>query len=365
MVTVMDQADSGTGAHSETDAHARASREPSSVGAWRPATMADVADRVGVSRQLVGLVFRDQAGVSAATKQRILDAAAELGYVPNTAARSLRSPSTKSIGVSFDPSESAPADIVHWLHDVAKAAGYRLIVSTRTRSEDDVAAVAELVGYRCEAVILIAPRSEPSALLAAAGRTPVVVIGRQLDGAEFDVVRSRGDAGVADLVDYLFGLGHRSIAFVNASGMLDSHIRLAGYSSAVDRLGLASEVLEVTGDYTEESGARAAEVLLALPRLPTAVMCNNDQAALGLAHRLRQAGIRIPDDVSITGFDDSRIARLSFMDLTTVRQDPREVAEATIAQVVARIASPDAPVIEHLTSAQVVLRGSTRAPLDE
>jgi DNA-binding LacI/PurR family transcriptional regulator len=334
-------------------------------GDWRPATMADVARRVGVSRQLVGLVFRDQAGVSAATRTRILEAASELGYIPNTAARALRSPSTKSIGVTFDPSESAPADIVQWLHDVAKDAGYRLIVSTRTGSQDDISAVSELVGYRCEAVILIAPRSDAQALKLAAGRTPVLVIGRHLPTAEFDVVRSQGDAGMSALVDHLFGLGHREIAFVHGSSMLDSDVRLAGYRDGIHRHSLDEVVLEVTGDYTEESGARAADSLLALSRLPTAIMCNNDQAALGLAHRLRQAGVRIPEDVSITGFDDSRIARLSFMDLTTVRQDPSEVGKAAIAQVLRRIEDPGMPVREQLTSASIVTRGSTRPPSHE
>jgi DNA-binding LacI/PurR family transcriptional regulator len=354
MVAVMDSAD--------LDGARPAPTGDSGADGWRPATMADVAKRVGVSRQLVGLVFRDQSGVSAATRTRILDAAAELGYTPNTAARALRSPSTKTIGVSFDPSESAPADIVRWLHDFASEAGYRIIVSTRTSSLDDVAAVAELVGYRCEAVVLIAPPSDPRVLREAAGRTPVIVIGRHLPGGEFDVVRSRGDAGVSDLVDHLWGLGHREIAFVNGSAMLDSSVRLAGYRAAVNRLGLSEVVLDIHGDYTEESGANAAEALLALPRLPTAVMCNNDQAALGVAHRLQQAHIFIPEDISVTGYDDSRIAQLSFMNLTTVRQDPKEVAGAAVAQVLRRIDDPGAPITEELTSALIVVRGSTAAP---
>jgi DNA-binding LacI/PurR family transcriptional regulator len=333
--------------------------------ASRPATMADVASRVGVSRQLVGLVFQGRPGVSEATRDRILDAARDLGYTPNAAARALRSSTTKSIGVAFDPAESAPADIVRWLHDIAGEFGYRLIVTTVTRSHDDVAALSELIGYRSEAVVLIAPRSPAADLQLTAGRTPVVVIGRRLAGHEFDVVGSRGDDGIAALVSHLADLGHSSIAFVDGCDMLDSEIRLSGYQRGMAQRGLTESFITIRGDYTEVSGALAADEVLANGVMPTAVMCNNDQAAFGLIHSLLRAGKRVPADISVTGFDDSRLAGMPFLDLTTARQDPQDMARAAIEAVISRIRSPGSPTTESLSEVTVIVRGSTSPPSHE
>lgn len=324
--------------------------------------MADVADRVGVSRQLVGLVFRDAVGVGADTRLRILDAARELGYSPNIAARSLRSPSTKYIGVIFDPAHSAPVEIIEWLYSFAHASGYKLVVSALTPTRDESEAITEVVGYRCEALILIAPRSSPAVLREVAGKIPIVVIGRGFIGSEFDTIQSQGDAGIDAIVCHLSDLGHREITFVHGADMLDADLRLSGYTAAMSRLGLPQAILTVRRDYTEECGANAARMLLAGAQLPTAIVCNNDQSAMGLSHTLAAAGVRIPTDVSVTGFDDSRVARLSFMNLTTVRQDPKEVGEAAIAAAIGRITDDAAVPTADFTTAALVVRGSTAPP---
>ena len=328
----------------------------------RPATMADVAQRVGVSRQLVGLVFRNAAGVGSDTRAKILEAARVLGYSPNTAARALRAGSTKYIGVIFDPAHSAPVEIIEWLYTFARESGYRLVVSALTPIRDEREAITEIVGHRCEALILIAPRSSPELLRRVAGQIPIVVIGRGIPDSEFDIVRSQGDSGIDSVVVHLASLGHAEIVYVHGVDMLDGELRLAGYRAATKRLALAENILEVRGDYTEECGANAARILLAGEALPTAIVCSNDQAALGLSHTLAAAGVRIPADVSITGFDDSRVARLSFMNLTTVRQDPREVGEAAIAAAISRITGTGVTGTEVFTSARLVVRGSTAVP---
>ena len=326
--------------------------------------MADVAARVGVSRQLVGLVFRDQAGVSAESKERILEAARELGYSPNVAARALRRESTRSIGITFDSSHNTPVEIVDALYSVAHRAGYTLIISLVNTSRDDIAALDELIGYRCEALIMMSPSSDPGRLRAVAGRTPIVIVGRDVRAPRFAVVRARGDDGIESAVDLLVGLGHRDISFVNGTSMLEAELRFSGYRRAMSKWGLPERVIDVQGDYTEESGARAADVLLQPGSVPTAVVCNNDQAALGLIFALRAAGVNVPGRVSVTGYDDNRVARLSFIDLTTVRLDPTEVAEAAIAAAIAMIHDPDAAPIASAISARLVVRGTTAAPAD-
>ncbi|MCZ9881782.1 LacI family DNA-binding transcriptional regulator [Arthrobacter sp. B2a2-09] len=336
--------------------------QPTALGTERRATMADVAAHVGVSRQLVGLVFRNEQGVAAQTRKRILDAADELGYRPNTAARSLRSASTKTIGVIFHPNESAPLEIIEWIYEYGRRAGYTVIVSTASPTRAERRAIDELIGYRCEALILISPREDPDVLRSATGHTPVVVVGRDMPNSEFDVVRSRGDEGIETIVRYLASLGHTDMIYVHGSDMFDSELRLAGYRRAMSSLGLGEQVLELPGDYTEESGASAARVLLERELLPTAIVCNNDQAALGLSHVLQQAGVLIPEHVSLTGYDDSRIASLSFLDLTTARQDPEEIGAAAIRAAVARITGDASKPTQSWTSAPLVVRGSTAVP---
>jgi len=131
------------------------------------------------------------------------------------------------------------------------------------------------------------------------------------------------------------------------------------------RLSLPARTVRIADDYTEESGARAAHILLqdsAFPSaFPTAVVASNDHSAVGFIHTCLQSGVRVPDDVSVTGFDDSRVARLSYVDLTTVRQDGQQVAEASVAAAVSRIKGR-LSAIETLISPSLVIRTSTSRP---
>lgn len=324
--------------------------------------MADVADKVGVSRQLVGLVFRNQPGVSKETRAKILEAAQELGYSPNVAAQNLRRSTTKYIGVIFDPSHSAALEILEWLYTAAHAASYNLVVSSVTANRGETEAITELLGYRCEALILIAPRCAPEEISLAAGVIPAVIIGRKIENSPFDVVRSAGDVGIEAVVNHLVELGHQKIAYVNGIDMLDSQVRASGYTRAMANHNLNELIVEVHSDYTEASGSTAADTLLAQNELPTAIVCCNDQAALGMVATLSQAGVAIPGNVSVTGYDDSRVARLPFMNLTTVHQDPQEVGEAAMGVALQRISGELSAPVEILTSALLVIRSSTAAP---
>lgn len=344
------------------DAGARKATNSDPDRSNRRATMSDVAARVGVSRQLVGLVFRNESGVGAETRHRILSAARQLGYSPNTAAQLLRGSSTRSIGVIFNPYELTPLDILSRTYEHAATAGYRVLVSTTTESRTEQTAIDELVGYRCEALILIAPRTEIEQLGPSIGSTPVVVVGREVTDADVDVVRSQGAAGMEAMVHHLAGLGHRNICYVHGVDLLDAELRIDGYRRAMSSLRLEHRIIEIAGDFNEEAGAQAADMLVRAGDMPDAVMCNNDLAASGLSHRLLQAGIQCPRDISITGYDDNRIARLNYLDLTTVCQDPNEMARAAVEAAVARAAGSVLPPREIFTSARLVIRTSTAAP---
>jgi DNA-binding LacI/PurR family transcriptional regulator len=196
--------------------------------------------------------------------------------------------------------------------------------------------------------------------LARRAKVPVVVIGAGVANAAYDVVRSAGETGIALMVEHLVGLDHRRIAYVHAGSMAAADLRRQGYLTAAEAAGLEADVVQVRGkDYTEEAGVTAARLLLRRPRLPTAVVAGNDQQAVGVITALSRAGVLVPGQVSVTGFDDSRAARLSCIDLTTARQDPELMGRAAVEAAIRRIDNPDASAGVALIQPTTVVRSST------
>lgn len=335
----------------------------------RPPTMADIAERLGVSRQLVSVVLRDAPGASDETRRRVREVARELGFSPHVGARSLRRSRSKDIGVVFAPAHSTEAEIVEAMYPAAVERGYHVILSAQTGAHTTNHAVEELLGHRCAALILIGSNFDHRRLIEVTERSPVPVIdvGYGRRNAHYDVVRSSGDDGVATITDHLVSLGHRSIAYVDAASMPMGRLRRRGYERSCRAHDIDLDVLSMPGDYTEtnyfeEVGAEAARELLARPDLPTAVVSPNDHTAVGVLQAMVRAGVRVPDDLSITGFDDAPIARLSSIDLSTVRQDPQLMGLASVESAVRRIEDPDAKPRETVVSTRLVLRGSTAPP---
>jgi DNA-binding LacI/PurR family transcriptional regulator len=341
-----------------------AKKEPKERNESRQPTMADIAELVGVSRQLVGLVFRGAPGVGAETEVKIRAAAKELGYRPNLAAQSLRREGSKYIGVVFHAAERSTNEIIPVIYKHAGDLGFQVVISAISSDRTDQEAIDEVIGHRCDGLILIASTLSVTRLQKLARTIPLVSLGRRLSGVRAGVVSSHGEVGVFDAVEYLIGLGHKSIAYVNAKDMLDNEYRLEGYESAMDKAKLKKTLVTVTGDFAENGGARAANKILALDHLPTAVVCNNDQSAFGLIHRFLQAGVKVPADVSVIGYDDT-VAQLPFLDLTTVRQDPEELARAAVDDLSARIKGDKYLSETFLTSSKLLVRTSTCQPREQ
>lgn len=342
--------------------------EPADGGRRQP-TMADIAAHLGVSRQLVSIVLRDQPGASEQTRRRVREAARELGFSAHVGARSLRRARSMDLGVIFAPAHSTEPEIVEHIYPAAAARGYDVILSAQTGTRSTDQAVEELLGHRCAALIVIGSNLNHAGLRAVSERSPVPVVGvgSGRRNPYYDVVRSSGDKGIAEMVTYLAELGHRHIAFVDPAAMPSAALRRRGYEQARERLGLTPDVLPMKGDYTkpdyfEEAGAAAARILLQRAELPTAVVAPNDNTAVGLLQILVRNGVRIPEDVSATGFDDAPIARLSSVDLTTVRQDPELMGVAAVEAAVRRIKEHDSKPNETIVDTSLVLRGSTAAP---
>jgi DNA-binding LacI/PurR family transcriptional regulator len=331
----------------------------------REPTMADIASYLGISRQLVSIVLRDMPGASEETRARVKQAAQDLGYSPHQGARLLRQYTRRQLGVAFAPVHATEPDIVESIYAAAAGDRLQVVLSAKTEARMTERVIEELLEYRCAGLIVIGPELSDSALqtLAQRARVPLVVVGQGELNEFYDVVRSAGDEGIEAVVRHVVTLGHRRLAYVNCAAMPPAGLRLTGYLRAMGDAGLQPDVIDIGGlDATEEAGTQAGGMLLQRRTLPTAVLSCNDQVAVGLLQVLARAGVAVPGEVSLTGFDDIRIASLSSVDLTTVRQDPVEMGRAAVAAAVQRIGKPTAKPALHVVRPSLMIRGSTSAP---
>lgn len=336
----------------------------------RRPTMEDVAARAGVSRALVSIVFRDAPGAGEETRARVRAAAAELGYRPDNRARLLGRNRTRLVGVVFGVRHTFHTDLVESLYAAAEPAGYELALSGTTPVRDEGTAVDALLAYRCEALVRLGPTMPTRQLGRLAASAPTVVVARRVRASGVDVVRTDDADGLRKAVAHLVGLGHSRIAHVDGGGAPGAVDRRRGYRTAMRRAGLETRARVVPGGLTEDDGAHAAEALLAGRWLPTAVAAFNDRCAVGLMHTLRAAGRAVPGEVSVVGFDDDRLAGLPHIDLTTLRQDPDELARLAVSCVVERLdgsgsggqGEESGPGRELVTPPQLIVRSTTAPP---
>jgi len=322
----------------------------------------DVAARVGVSTASVSLVLRGAPGPSAATRERVLEAAAELGYRPDRTASLLARRRRHLLGVMLDVRNPFHAELVEEIHVEANRIGYEVVLSTLTRDRDEDRAIETLLDFRCEAVLLLGPDASAPALGKLSGQVPVVVIGRRVDDAGVDVVRTGDDAGVGEALSHLIELGHERIAFVDGGRGVVATARRSGYRAAMRRAGLVRWIRIIAGDHTEEGGSRAGRVLAAAPDRPTAVVASNDRCAVGLLDAFTRSGLAVPAEISVVGYDDSSLARLAHIDLTTVNQDAPAQARYAVAAAVSRLDEGRVERREVVLRPRLVVRGSTAPP---
>ncbi len=326
--------------------------------------MADIARHVGVSRPLVSIVLRGVDGASEETRRRVLEAAAELGYRPDSLARGLRSNRTRNLGVVFALRRPFEVELVEDMFPVVEELGYHLLLGATTPGRGQEAVIDELLRYRCEGLIVVGPELHGHRLDPIVEEVPVVEVGRSVTRGPVDVVGNDDALGTRQAVDHLAALGHRRIAFVDGGANPGAEDRRSGYRAAMADHGLAREIRVVPGGYTEDEGAKAAQTLLA-ERLPTAVIASNDLSAIGLLDSMLRAGVTVPEELSVVGYDDSRFARLPGIDLTSVRQDIPQMAQLAVHAVVERLdLSPRAPKKVALPP-QLVIRGTTSPPRPE
>ncbi|MCZ0729922.1 LacI family DNA-binding transcriptional regulator [Mycolicibacterium iranicum] len=325
----------------------------------RRPTLEDVAARAGVSRALVSIVMRDAPGASDHTRERVKRAADELGYRPDPRARRLRQRRSNLIGLTFAVGQAFHADLVDGVYASAEALGYDVVLSAVTPHRDEMRAVRTLVDDRCEGLILIGPRMRAGRLGDLASGMPVVVMARRVRAV--DAVRSDDVAGAVAGVEHLLGLGHRRILYLDGGGAPGAAERLRGYRRATGDAGLPEVVRP--GGLTEREGAAAAAAMLETGDLPDAVFAFNDRCALGVMDVLIRAGVTVPQQISLLGFDDSPLAGLAHIQLSTIRQDAAALADAAVSRLVSRLdgdGAGSAPT-DIVRTPTLVVRGSTAA----
>lgn len=325
----------------------------------RPPTLQDVADRAGVSRALVSIVIRNAPGASEATRVRVRQVAAELGYRPDHRARLLAGRSSRLLGVTLALSNPFHADLIEAIYPAADALGYQVVLSAVTGRRTPRQAVDTLLDYRCEAALLIGPLPSAAELAELATQRPVLVVGQPSRAAGVDVVRAAGDHGLRLAVDHLVGLGHRRIWHLDGGRAPGAAERRTGYKRAMRSAGLAEESRVISAGQTEADGAATARELGAAP-LPDAVVTYNDRCAVGLLDQFARLGIAVPAQLSVVGYDDSQVARLPYLQITTVSQDASALAGEAVRRAVARLAGSIEPA-ELVVTPKLIVRDTTAA----
>jgi DNA-binding LacI/PurR family transcriptional regulator len=335
---------------------------PAGASSQRP-RLEDVAAAVGVSTASVSLTLSDRPGPSEETRRRVREAAERLGYRPDRTASLLARRHTRLLGVLLEIRNPFHAELIEDLHLASEGRGYDLVLSTVTASRDERRAIETLLDFRCEALILLGPSLSAGRLSALAEQLPIVAIGKEPAAAGVDVVRGADDLGVGQAVDHLVDLGHRRIAFVDGGKGSVASLRRRGYRTALRRHGLTDALRIIPADHNERAGAEAARALLAAAEpLPTALIASNDHCAVGLQDELTRAGIRIPGDLSLIGYDNSWLARLAHIDLTSVDQNAEKLAALAVEVATDRLENGRGAPDEHVLTPHLVLRGTTAPP---
>ena len=322
-------------------------------------TMEDVAGEAGVSRALVSLVMRRSEKVSPQRRELVLATAERLGYRPNAIARHLASHTTNTVGVLLNDLHNPWfAEVTDGIHAAAERHGYQLILASGRRSPRlESRALDTFLASRVDGIIVAGCRLSSARLEAVASEVTLVSVGRAFAKVSFGSVTTDDAHGARLAVEHLHELGHRRIAHIDGGKGAGAAPRRAGYLRTMRGLGLADTAQVIVGDFTEEAGAHGAERLLR-GSVPTAIFTANDLSAVGTIDVIERGGLLVPDDVSIVGFDNTSLAALNHIGLTTIDQ-PRWEMGATAANMLVEVINDRGELTDVLMPPSLVVRRTT------
>jgi LacI family transcriptional regulator len=327
-------------------------------------TIHDVAEAAGVSIATASRALSGRRSVSAASLQAVLAASEQLGYRANTVARSLRTKSTATVGMVV-PRISNPyfPRLVEAVERQLSVTGRELLLCDSQNDPDvEGSRVEALLDRRVDGLILIPCDSVRSAasLVRAQRATTVVQMDRFVPGLDLDFVGVDNELGMRLVVDHLRRTGHTSFALVSSRAADSSaRARLDAYRQAVRDCDRGSAERALLGDYSVEWGREATHLLLESGPLPDALVCGADVIALGVNVALAEAGVQVPDDVAVTGFDDIAFASVSTPALTTLRQPADAIGAAGVRLLRARAADAARTTVTEFLAPELVVRGSS------
>jgi len=327
------------------------------------ATIRDVARAAGVSIATVSRVFNGSPRVGEQTANRVWNAATDLDYWPNSAARSLTTSRTQALGVLLpDLHGEFFSEVIRGIDLAARQAKLQVLISSSHANSDEMVAAARAMHGRVDGLIVLASEEATADAVDRISRsTPLVLLNPCRKFAECNIVSLANFAGAQAAVAHLLDLGHRDIAIIKGpTGNIDADERLQGYRQALTMVGITPfPAYEMQGDFTELSGHRVAEELRRLTPRPTAVFTTNDCMAIGLLSGLHGLGITVPNDLAVVGFDDITMARYLSPPLTTVHVDTFELGQSAVRLLLSRLWSSDpASCSQETLPATLVVRSS-------
>jgi DNA-binding LacI/PurR family transcriptional regulator len=329
-------------------------------------TSAEVARRAGVSQSAVSRVFTPGASASAKTIAKVRKAAEELGYRPNVLARAVVSGRSRIIGlaVAYLENQFYPLAL-ELLSRALKAKGYHLLVFMVPNDKAEIdKAIWEMMDYQVEGIITASVSIDLalSERCMAAG-IPVVMFNRGQDGSTFSSVTSANVEGGRTVARFLAKGGHRRIAHIAGwQGSSTGRDRALGFRQGLEAAG-TTLIAEIDGMYNRETAAEAARRLMDRPDAPDAIFVGNDHMAFAVMDVLRfELGLRVPDDVSVVGYDDVPLADWGAYRLTSVRQPVNRMVDATVETLMAQIEDPERPTQKIEINGPLIVRQSARIP---
>jgi LacI family transcriptional regulator len=340
------------------------------AGPPRRVTIVDVARHAQVSTTAVSKVLRNAYGSSPTMRAKVHQAIADLGYRPSASARGLRG-QTYTLGVMV-PDIGNPyfPQVLGGITARLRDTGYQVLLAPGCAGEKAEASTIEsMIDRSMDGIVLIAPVSPRAHLENVARTIPMVVVGRHGRSTQYDTVADDDIMGAALVVDHLVQLGHRRIAHIehletepSCREEMPNAVRAEGYRRAMRRHGLADEIDIVSTTYTYEGGYEGARQLLRRPHHPTAVFAGADIAAMGVLDAVAEAGLTVPGDISVAGYDNTNFGAFSQVSLTSVDQAGRQVGIDAARLLLERVADRNRRSAQITLSPTLVARRTTAPP---
>ena len=333
----------------------------------RTVTIQDVAKTAGVSVSTVSRVLNGKVDVASDTQDRIRSVIDDLGYTTNLAARSMRSFRKNLVGLLMpDIAYPFAIEVMKGVNGAIAESEFDLLVYTTGdvrksgRASHEQKYVSLLTNSITDGVIIVAPVAGEFSTDA-----PIVSIDPLMSNPNYPSVHATNYRGAMEAMEYLLGLGHRRIGFISGrAGLESANRRLKGYRDALESAGvLVDESLIAAGDYTTETGTKCARQLLSLEERPSAIFASNDQSAMGVYQVAQEMGLRIPEDLSVVGFDN--IMESKYMGLTTVDQFISEMGSVATKMLIKLIQGEPLESQTYQVQTQLVIRNSCQKHTDD